>query len=112
MKRSIWFNIVKYAFLVLTIFVNLYIIMSGFMDGKNSSIQSGKVATAIETVVNTIKEGTINDSNRPSFISGVRDWVGHYGSSLVSGVLTTITIHLFLIDTKLKNFFIKPSPII
>lgn len=97
------YTVLKYIFLGLTILVNLFILVNGFIDGIHSAQTAGSVSHIIETGINTISPGTITDLNRDEFRFLIRKIIGHFCLFGLSGIITTITYILFLNNHKLKT---------
>lgn len=91
-------NILKWVVLALAVAVNVFIIVNGFIEGAKSAEISGNFSQVVENIVNDISEGTVTDANRVQFRAFNRKLFGHFCLCGLSGILTTLSYHLFLKD--------------
>ena len=89
--------------MVLAIAIDVFIIVNACLPSGPSTQESNWIVEPAKTVINTIKENTINESNIDQFSSFIRKFVGHFSLFLVSGVLTTLSIKFIYYDLS-KNF--------
>lgn len=97
MKKN---TVLKFIVLALAIAVNVLIIVNSFVEGAKSSEMSGNFSKVMENIVNDFAEGTVTDSNRPQFVFFNRKLFGHFCLFGLSGILTTLSYHLFTKDYK------------
>ena len=75
---------------------SIFILVQAGLDAAKSTEQSGVVVEVIETVVETVAPGTINETNIDEFSSAVRKVVGHFLLFSVAGFFATWSIILLL----------------
>lgn len=90
-KRHLIATIILSSF---TILFNIFIITQSCLNGNQSTASSGFVVELIKTVINAFSKDTINESNIGILTSITRKLVGHFGLFLISGLLTSWSIHL------------------
>lgn len=100
MKKSKVDWILFVIFLVLAIAINAYIIYHACLNGAKSSEASSQVVEVSEDVVNTVKPGTITETNHDSFASFIRKAFGHFGLFVISGLFTSFALYFFIKDFK------------
>lgn len=101
MKRE---KIVKYIMLILTLCVNIFIIVNGFIKGVESSEISNGTADAFLPMINEITGDAIKTEPQvTAYHSVFRKLIGHFGLFGLNGILSTITIFLFTKNTPVKN---------
>lgn len=91
--------------LAIAVAINGFIIVNSFITGEASARESGMVSEAIETVINTIHEDTINEGNIEVFKNVVRKVAGHFSLFLVSGVFTSLAVYYFTITQKWYKYY-------
>lgn len=99
-------KIVKWIMFGIAVAINIFIIVNSCIVGEVSAKESSAVAEVIETVINTIQENTINESNIEVFKNIVRKSIGHFSLFLVNGVFTTLAVYYFTITEKWYKFYL------
>ena len=102
-KYLIWTIIVC----ALALAVNVFIIVHSCLTGPQSSEASGGVVDFLVRIINGIKPGTITDANYGSFAGFVRKAIGHLGLFMVSGLLSTLALHLVLNMFKWAKYYLQ-----
>lgn len=97
------YSVVQWIVIVLAIAIDVFIIVNACLPAGPSTQESNWIVEPAKTVINTIKENTINESNIDQFSSFIRKFVGHFSLFLISGVLTTLSIKFIYYDLS-KNF--------
>ena len=100
MKKSKRDWILLIVFLVLAVLINVYIIYHACLNGADSSEASQGVVEVSEDVVNTVKPGTVNETNYDQFATFIRKAFGHFGLFVISGIFTSLTTYFAIKDTK------------
>lgn len=100
MKKSKRDWILLIVFLVLAVAINVYIIYHACLNGAASSEASQGVVEVSEDVVNTVKPGTVNETNYDQFATFIRKAFGHFGLFVISGIFTSLTTYFAIKDTK------------
>ena len=95
--------------MVLALATSVFILVQAGLDAAKSTEQSGMVVEVIETVVDTIAPGTINETNIDEFSGAVRKIVGHFLLFSVAGFFATWSILLLLekVTKKSKLWFLN-----
>ena len=78
----------------LAVLFNAFIIMQSCLDGLRSSASSGLVVNLLKAIINGIHKDAINEANIDTFTYVIRKLIGHFGFFLISGVLTSLSIHM------------------
>ena len=78
----------------LAVFFNAFIIMQSCLDGLKSSASSGLVVNLLKAIINGIHKDAINEANIDTFTYVIRKLIGHFGFFHISGVLTSLSIHM------------------
>ena len=89
----------KWILFALAILLNAFIIINSYMNGNQSSAESGRVTNIIKNIINFFIHNAINDTNYETFHGVIRKLVGHFGLFLLDGVIVSWDIH-FLIQKK------------
>ena len=92
--------------MVLAIATSVFILIQAGLDSAKSTEQSGMVVEVIETVVDTIAPGTINETNIDDFSGAVRKIVGHFLLFSVVGFFATWSIFLLLENIRENKKFL------
>ena len=102
-------NILIIITMVLALATSVFILVQAGLDAAKSTEQSGMVVEVIETVVDTIAPGTINETNIDEFSGAVRKIVGHFLLFSVAGFFATWSILLLLekVTKKSKLWFLN-----
>lgn len=103
MKKNKLAVILKYVLLALAVAINVFIIVSGFIDGEGSAKEAAPVINTVEHVINTVHPGAITEANKAVVDYDLRKLFGHFALCGVSGILSTLTFIVFLQNTKLKK---------
>ncbi len=90
----------QYVIIAFAIVINVFIIASSCLPATQSTQESSWVVTTSATVINTIKEDTINDTNIGDYTAFIRKFVGHFSLFFVSGVLTTLSFKYLYYDNR------------
>lgn len=90
-KRHLIATIVLTSF---TILFNIFIITQSCLNGNQSTVSSGFVVELIKSFINAFSKDVINESNIDILTSITRKAVGHFGLFMISGILTSWSIHL------------------
>ena len=98
-------KIVKWIILALALAVNVFIIVNACMNGTMSAQESGRFSRFVAGFLNFFSPNYINDGNFDNFASIIRKLAGHFGLFCLNGILSTLSFHLFLKDSKLKSSF-------
>ncbi len=80
----------------LAVIVNAFIIVQSCLNGARSTESSGFVVNLLKTIINAISPNAINDGNIETFSGVIRKLVGHFGLFLVSGLLTSSALYLWI----------------
>ena len=99
-------NILIVITMVLAIATSVFILIQAGLDSAKSTEQSGMVVEVIETVVDTIAPGTINETNIDDFSGAVRKIVGHFLLFSVVGFFATWSIFLLLENIRENKKFL------
>lgn len=105
MKKNNATLIFAIVFTVLAVAINAYIIYHSCLNGSQSGAASKGVVDLIESVINFIKPGTINDTNYDAFSNFIRKAIGHFGLFVISGIFTSLSLHYWLKDLKWYRFY-------
>ena len=100
MKKSKKDWILLIIFLVLAVAINAYIIYHACLNGAQSTEASNGVVEVSEDVVNTIKPGTITETNHNDFANFIRKAFGHFGLFVISGLFSSLATYFLIKDTK------------
>lgn len=95
--------------MVLAVATSIFILVQAGLDSAKSTEQSGMVVEVIETVVDIIAPGTINETNIDEFSGAVRKVVGHFLLFSIAGFFATWSILLLLenVTKKSKLWFLN-----
>lgn len=97
-------TILKYVMLVLSLAINIFIIVNGFVKGGQSAQMSNGAADAFLPVINEMTSDAIKTEPQiVAYHSVFRKVVGHFGLFGFSSLLTTSTVYLFCKDSPIKN---------
>ena len=80
----------------LAVIVNVFIIVQSCLNGARSTESSGFVVNLLKSIINGISPNVINDGNIETFSGVIRKLVGHFGLFLVSGLLTSSALYLWI----------------
>ncbi len=80
----------------LAVIVNAFIIVQSCLNGARSTESSGFVVNLLKSIINGISPNAINDGNIETFSGVIRKLVGHFGLFLVSGLLTSSALYLWI----------------
>lgn len=97
-------KIVKWIILALAVAVNIFIIVNACMNGTMSAQESGRFSRFVAGFLNFFSPNYINEGNFDSFASIIRKLAGHFGLFCIDGILSTLSFHLFLKDTKISSW--------
>ena len=102
-------NVLIVITMVLALATSVFILVQAGLDSAKSTEQSGMVVEVIETVVDTIAPGTIDETNIEEFSGAVRKIVGHFLLFSVAGFFATWSILLLLenVTKKSKLWFLN-----
>ena len=98
------YSVIQWIVIVLSIAINVFIIVNSCLPAGPSTQESNWVVEPAKTIINSIKENTINETNIDNFSSFIRKFVGHFSLFMVSGFLTTLSIKFIYYDRRLKFF--------
>lgn len=101
-KKTLTIHIIIYS---LAVAINMLIIVYSCFNGYRSSMQSSRVATVVENVVNTFNPTAVTNSNRDQFKGVIRKLVGHFGFFFVSGIFSTLSIYFLINKKKWYKFY-------
>ena len=93
-SKLYWF--ITIVVIILAVAINGYIIMHSCLDAIESTKASSQVVEVAEDVVNTVRPDTITPENHESFATFIRKAFGHFGLFMVSGLLSSLALYLFL----------------
>lgn len=105
MKLSKKYLIFSIIISVLALAINIYIIVHSCLDGATSSNASKGVVDVSEDIVNTIAPGTVTPANHDDFATFIRKAFGHFGLFLISGLLSSLTVYLWLNPVKWSKYW-------
>ena len=105
MKKSRKDLILLITFIVLAVLINAYIIYHACLNGMQSSNASEGVVEVSEEVVNTVRPNTITEANHDQFATFIRKAFGHFGLFLISGLLSSLTVYLWLNPVKWSKYW-------
>ena len=80
----------------LAVIINAFIIVQSCLNGARSTESSGFVVNLLKSIINGISPNAINDGNIETFSGVIRKLVGHFGLFLVSGLLTSSALYLWI----------------
>lgn len=93
------FFIISIIFVTLAVLLNAFLIYQSCLPGDESGMWSQPVTDVIESGINTVSPGTINESNIEKFTLFVRKSIGHFALFGLNGILTTLAIYFSCCDT-------------
>ena len=96
-------NILIIITMVLAIATSVFILVEAGLNGQKSAEQSGMVVEVVETVVDTIAPGTINETNIDDVHNVIRKVVGHFLLFSLAGFFATWTSMLLLENKTYKS---------
>ena len=99
-------NILIVITMVLAIATSVFILIQAGLDSAKSTEQSAMGVEVIETVVDTIAPGTINETNIDDFSGAVRKIIGHFLLFSVVGFFVTWSIFLLLENIRENKKFL------
>lgn len=100
-KKFTWY---QWLIIVLALAIDIFIIVNACLPSGPSTQESNWIVEPAKTVINSIKENTINETNIDSFSSFIRKFVGHFSLFMVSGFLTNLSIKFIYYDYKQKFY--------
>ena len=80
----------------LAVVINAFIIMQSCLDAVQSTESSSFAVNLFKNIINAFKADTNNESNIGTFTSVIRKLIGHFGLFLVSGVISSWALHLWI----------------
>lgn len=98
------YNILKWIIFSIAVAINLFIIVNSCLTGEASTAASNSFIGGMSSTINAISPGSVNSSNKETFVMIVRKLFGHFGLFGLSSCFTTWACYLFLKDTKVKWF--------
>lgn len=107
MKVSKKYLILTIIIIVLAVAINAYIIMHSCLDAVESTKASNGVVEVAEEVVNTVKPGTINETNYNDFATFIRKAFGHFGLFAISGLLSSLAVYLSFNPLKWSKLYLS-----
>ena len=107
MKVSKKYLILTIIIVVLAVAINAYIIMHSCLDAVESTKASNGVVEVAEEVVNTVKPGTINETNYNDFATFIRKAFGHFGLFVISGLLSSLAVYLSFNPLKWSKLYLS-----
>ena len=96
-------NILIIITMVLAIATSVFILVEAGLNGQKSAEQSDMVVEVVETVVDTIAPGTINETNIDDVHNVIRKVVGHFLLFSLAGFFATWTSILVLENKTYKS---------
>lgn len=98
-------KIYQWIIIILMIVVNVFIIVNSCLPGGASTSESNWIVKPVVDIINSIKPGTIDDTNVHALSSFIRKFIGHFSLFVVSGILTTLSIKYLYYNNKQKFVF-------
>lgn len=92
MKKS---NTLRYFVLILTIFINVFIIYQSCLVASSSTQSASFTINFFKSIINFFSPNLINETNINTFTVVIRKLIGHFGLCAIDGVITTWCIYLY-----------------
>ena len=93
-KKGYWITLIIIT--ALSVGMNAFIVLQSCLDGAQSTGSSNIAANFFKAIINFFSPNAINEGNWDSFCGVIRKLIGHFGFFAISGVLTTLSVDLWM----------------